>query len=40
MQLNCRYERGEEERLSALASRAAMDEQVFSLRAEVAALMR
>lgn len=35
-----KYERGEEARLSALASRAAMDEQVFSLQAEVASLMR
>jgi predicted RNase H-like nuclease (RuvC/YqgF family) len=35
-----KYERGEEARLAALAGRAAMDEQVFSLRAELAALMR
>eukprot|EP01043_Picozoa_sp_COSAG02_P039118 COSAG02_NODE_3065_length_7434_cov_6.617996_5_plen_132_part_00 len=37
---NAKYERGEEARLAALASSAAMDEQVFSLRAEVAALMQ
>ena len=35
-----KYERSEEARLAALANRAAMDEQIFSLRAEVAALMR
>jgi hypothetical protein len=37
---NAKYERGEEARLAALASCAAMDEQMFSLRAEVAALMQ
>lgn len=35
-----RYERGEEARLSALATKAAADGEVFSLRAEVASLKR